>query len=174
MTNVTKYGYQSLPVTADADALGEDFCTVKKASLGATTATIDTVLSNDYIANAIANGTDRYISPDKQIDASTCVLPDTTWFVKNLDHKTFPDSLDILFNKIINVENYNVFMDEEYPQYLVYNDADGSIAPMIPDNMNTTDRYNADFFESLKKIMKFLFNLIKDEISNKINPAPVE
>ena len=174
MTNVTKYGYQSLPVTADADALGEDYCTVKKASLGATTATIDTVLSDDYIANAIANGTDRYISPDKQIDASTCVLPDTTWFVKNLDHKTFPDSLDILFNKIINVENYNVFMDEEYPQYLVYNDADGSIAPMITDNMNTTDRYNADFFESLKKIMEFLFNLIKDEISNKINPAPVE
>ncbi|MBQ5592289.1 MAG: hypothetical protein IIU80_05035 [Clostridia bacterium] len=174
MTNVTKYGYQTLPVVKNADSLGEDYCTVENASLGATAATLNTVLSDEYIADAVANGTDRYLSPDKQIDASTCVLPNTTWFVKNLDHKTFPESLNILFNKIINVENYNVFMDEDYPQYLVYNDEDGSVTPMVPDNMNTTDRYNTDFFASLKKIIEFLFNLIKDAVMSKINPAPVE
>ena len=174
VTNVTKYGYQTLPVIKDADVLGEDFCTVTKASFGATTATIDTVLSDDYIAAAQANGTDRYISPDKQIDASTCVSPDTTWFVKNLKHQTFPTVINPLFNYIINAENPNVFDNEDFPQYLVYNQQTDTLSPMVPENMNTTERYNPDFFEALKKVMTFLFNLIKDAIASKVNPAPVE
>ncbi len=174
MANVTKYGYQTLPVVEHADVLGEDFCTVTKASLGATTSTIDTVLSDDYIAAAQANGTDIYISPDKQIDASTCVLPDTTWFIKNMQHQNFPTSIDPLFNYIINAENPTVFNNEDFPQYLVYNEETDTISPMTADNMNTTEKYNPDFFEALKKIFEFLFNLIKDAISSKINPAPAE
>ncbi len=174
MANVTKYGYQTLPIIENADVLGEDFCTVKKASLGATTSTIDTVLSDDYIAAAQANGTDRYISPDKQIDASTCVLPDTTWFIKNMKHANFPDSINRLFDRIINIDDFTVFNDADYPQYLVFDDETQLIYPMTSDNMNTTERYNPDFFESLKKIFEFLFNLLKDTISSKINPAPAE
>ena len=174
MANVTKYGYQVVPVVKNADVLGEDFCTTAKASLGATTATIDTVLSDEHLASAVANGTDRYISPDKQIDASTCVLPNTTWFIKNMKHANFPESINRLFDKIINIDNFNVFSDADYPQYLVYNDEDASISPMVAENMNTTERYNPDFFASLKKIIEFLFNLIKDAVMSKINPAPAE
>lgn len=176
MANVTKYGYQSLPIIENADVLGEDFCTVTKASLGATTSTIDTVLSDDYIAAAQANGTDKYISPDKQIDASTCVLPETTWFIKNMKHANFPDSINRLFDRIINIEGFNVFSDADYPQFLVYDDETSAIYPMIPENMNTTERYNPDFFKSLKKIFEFLFGLIKDAIANSTAPeaAPAE
>lgn len=174
MANVTKYGYQTLPIIKNADVLGEDFCTVKKASLGATTSTIDSVLSDDYIAAAQANGTDRYISPDKQIDASTCVLPDTTWFIKNMKHANFPDSINRLFDRIINIDGFTVFNDADYPQYLVFDDETQLIYPMTSDNMNTTERYNPDFFEALKKVFEFLFNLIKDAISGAVNPAPTE
>ncbi|MBR3835340.1 MAG: hypothetical protein IKJ69_00960 [Clostridia bacterium] len=176
MSNVTKYGYQVLPVVKNADVLGEDFCTVKKASLGATTSTIDTVLSDDHIAAAQANGTDRYISPDKQIDASTCVLPDTTWFIKNMAHANFPESINRLFDRIINIEDFNVFSDAEYPQYLVYNDETSEIYPMVPENMDTTQRYNPDFFEALKKVFEFLMGLIKDAIADSMAPktAPAE
>ena len=176
MANVTKYGYQSLPIIENADVLGEDFCTATKASLGATTSTIDTVLSDDYIAAAQANGTDKYISPDKQIDASTCVLPETTWFIKNMKHANFPDSINRLFDRIINIEGFNVFSDADYPQFLVYDDATSAIYPMVPENMNTTERYNPDFFKSLKKIFEFLFGLIKDAIANSTAPeaAPTE
>ncbi|MBQ8575730.1 MAG: hypothetical protein IJ447_06785 [Clostridia bacterium] len=171
MANVTKYGYQTIPVTEDADSLGEDFCTVTAASLGATTSTIDTVLSDEYIANAQANGTDKYISPDTQIDASTCVLPDTTWFIKNLDHTTFPPCVNLLFDNIINVDNYNVFMDEDYPQYLVYDTDDEAMYPMYEGNMSTTDRYNPSFWDSLKKVLEFLFGLIKNAIAGAVTPA---
>lgn len=174
MANVTKYGFQTIPVVEDADSLGEDFCTVTAASMGATTATIDTVLPDEYIANAQANGTDKYISPDKQIDASTCVLPDTTWFIKNLDHKTFPKCVNTLFNNIINVDNYNVSMDEEYPQYLVYDFDEDTLSPMFEGNMGTTDRYNPSFWDSLKKVIEFLVGLIRDYLAGIITPAPVE
>ncbi len=174
MANVTKYGYQSIPIIEDADVLSEDFCTVSKASLGATTSTIDTVLSDEYIAEAKANGTDRYISPDRQIDASTCVLPDTTWFIKNMKHANFPETINRLFDKIINIDGFNVLSDANYPQFLVYDDETSEIYPMTSDNMNTTERYNPDFFEALKKILEFLFNLIRNSIADSINPAPVE
>lgn len=174
VANVTKYGYQTLPVVKDADVLGEDFCTVTKASFGATTAEIDSVLSDDYISAAQINGTDRYISPDKQIDASTCVSPDTTWFIKNMQHKTFPLSINPLFDYIINSENPTVFSNEEFPQYLVYNYETDTLSPMTSDNMNTTDRYNTDFFDSLKKIIRFIFNLIKTSIADSVNPTPAE
>ena len=78
------------------------------------------------------------------------------------------------FVYIINAENPTVFDNEDFPQYLVYDYETDTISPMVSENMNTTERYNPDFFESLKKIMEFLFNLIKDAISSKINPAPVE
>ena len=174
VANITKYGYQTLPVVKDADVLSEDFCTVYKASMGATTATIDTTLSDDYIAAAQANGTDKYISPDKQIDASTCALPDTTWFIKNMKHANFPESINRLFDKIINIDGFNVFSDANYPQFLVYDDEASEIYPMTPDNMNTTERYNPDFFEALKKILEFLFNLIRNSIADSIGPAPAE
>lgn len=174
VANVTKYGYQTIPVIKDADVLAEDFCTVYKASMGATTAAIDTVLSDDYIAAAQANGTDKYISPDKQIDASTCALPDTTWFIKNMKHANFPESINRLFDKIINIDGFNVFSDASYPQFLVYDDESSEIYPMTSENMNTTERYNPDFFKALKKILEFLFNLIKTSIADSINPAPAE
>lgn len=174
VANITKYGYQTLPVVEHADVLGEDFCTVTKASFGATTATIDTVLSDDYIAAAQANGTAKYISPDKQIDASTCLFPDTTWFIKNMKHRDFPKSIDPLIDYIINAENPTVFNNSDFTQYLVYDKDADAFSPMTSDNMNTTERYNPDFFEALKKVIEFIFNLIKTSISDSINPAPAE
>ncbi len=167
IANVTKYGYQTVPVVEDADAIGEDVCNVTEASMGAYTATINTVFNDTYLAAAKENGTDRYISPDKQIDASTCVLPNTTWFIKNLTHKNFPTDINNLFDYIINTEDVTVFTDtEKYPQYLVYNEETSSIVPMTEDNMDTTERYFVSFFDALKKLFECIFVLIKDAIAN--------
>lgn len=65
-------------------------------------------------------------------------------------------------------------MDEDYPQYLVYDSDEEAIYPMYEGNMSTTDRYNPSFWDSLKKVLEFLFGLIKDAISGVINPAPAE
>lgn len=56
------------------------------SSLGATVSKIGTAFSDEYIESRKALGYEKYISPDRQTDASTCVFPEYTWFLKNAIH----------------------------------------------------------------------------------------
>jgi len=78
-SNIVKYGLQSVPITKNSNELSDATVTVRESGFGVTAAFIDETFSDEYITNAIENQTVRYISPDRQIDASTCMLPDTTW-----------------------------------------------------------------------------------------------
>lgn len=163
---IVKYGYQTLPITKEGDILSDDICDVHSASIGAVTADVEDEFSRKYMKNASQNGTDRYISPDRQIDASTCLFPERTWFIKNLEHKNFPDIIDGLFNEIINNENYTVNSDKNYTQYLVYNKTEESEAllPMNETNKNTDKKYKVSFFRALGNFFKSLFKIIKNSI----------
>ncbi|MDR3345483.1 MAG: hypothetical protein LBT21_07865 [Oscillospiraceae bacterium] len=68
----------------------------------------------------------KHISPDKTIDASTCLLPEQTWFVRNSAHiggsnndfaKWFLDS----------PKTQTVFSDPNYPQFLEKDEDDNFI-----------------------------------------------
>ncbi len=159
--NVTKYGFQNTPLgTEEVNAVRSDLtCHVVHASMGATATPINEVFTDKYIAAAEAKGTAKYISPDREIDASTAFDPDRTWFVKNLVHDHFPLSVDVLFSNMINEENFNVFSSERYPQYMVYSEETDNIHPLTAENMNTTDHWNTSFFEALLKLFKCLFEL---------------
>ena len=161
IANVTKYGYQTVPVTKEADILSDDICDLRQASMGAVCSDITGTLSSAYIENAKANGTFGFISPDLQVDASACFLPERTWFIKNLEHKNFPDDVNRLFDIIINTDGLTVFDDETYPQYMVYNDETQTISPMNADNQDTTQRYNVSFFDALKKFFSSVIHFIK-------------
>lgn len=146
LANVVKYGYQTIPVTRESDMLSDQLCRVEDASFGATAATINGTLKKSYLKTADS----RFISPDKQIDASTCLLPERTWFIKNLAHKDFPDDVNHLFDAILNDPALTVFDREELPQYLVYNDSTEQLEPMNAENMDTTGRYRQSFFRALR------------------------
>ncbi|MGN1195335.1 MAG: hypothetical protein ACI4SB_07610, partial [Acutalibacteraceae bacterium] len=88
---IAKYGYQIVPIIKSADALADQYVSVNRASFGATTSTVYGTLSEDYIAERIEEGKGQYISPDKQIDASTCIFPDYTWFTKGVNHSDRPN-----------------------------------------------------------------------------------
>lgn len=162
IANITKYGFQSIPITADATIVSDGYCDVFQQSMGATLAKVNEPFPQSYIDEAKANGTDKYISPDGLIDASTCYLPDRTWFIKNLPHANFPKIVLRLVDSIVNNDGYTVFTEENYPQYLVYNKIDGvtSLEPQVPENMNTDAHYKTTFFDAVKEIFKIIFNLI--------------
>lgn len=164
ISNIVKYGYQTLPVTENGDELSDKTVTVRESSFGAITAKVEETFTKNYINNAIANGTDKYISPDKQIDASTCLLPDNTWFIKNMLHDYFPDCVNDLIIEVISNSNYNINSSEEYPQYLVFDDETQTLSPMTADNLNTTDRWDVTYFEAFIKFFRALFNLIKQKL----------
>ena len=97
-----------------------------------------------------------------QIDASTCLFPEKTWFVKNIIHKTFPKAINRLIDAIVNNgSDFTVFSDPELPQYMLYDKEANEITPLVNENMNTDARYHVSFFEAFKKMWKCIFELIK-------------
>lgn len=165
ISNITKYGSQTVPMTSEADMISDTRCSVYDSSKGATTAKILEGFNDDYIEKAKLNGTDKYISPDRLIDASTCLFPETTWFIKELAHKDFPFIINTLIDAIINNDGFTVDSDEKFPRYLIYSDTDNTLLALTAENMNTEVKYETSFFESLKKLFEFIFSYIKQIFS---------
>lgn len=165
-SNIVKYGMQSIPVTDESDGLSDGLCSVNESGFGATAALINEQFSDEYVNNAVVNNTAKYISPDRQIDASTCLVPNTTWFIKNLYHMDFPSCVNGLVSDIVNNEGFTVFSSSEYPQYLVYDKENNALLPMTADNLNTTDRWNHSFFENMVKFFELLFEIISSSLAS--------
>ena len=166
-SNIVKYGKQTIPITENGDDLSDALVTVNESSFGATTSLVNGTLSDEYIESAKQSGTFKYISPDKQIDASTCLSPDTTWFIKDIQHKDFPSCVNGLVSEIVNNEGFTVESSSEYPQYLVYLMDKNELIPMTAENENTTVRWEVSFFEALKVVLRSLFELVSNYLSQK-------
>lgn len=154
--NVAKYGFQMLPVLGADYKMSDTHISTQRASLGAVCANIDTQFSQSYLKDADM----KYISPDKQIDASACKYPEHTWFIKNLTHKHMPMTIDHVFEAIIKAPGYATVNDVEgYPQFLMASDDGSVIQPATADNTQITiDRVNTS---PLLAIIKAALNIIK-------------
>lgn len=173
---LAKYGYQMMPLIESCDELGDTLVTLKKASFGATCSKVYNTLSDEYIAERVEKGYGKYISPDKQVDASTCLFPDYTWIVKGVHHDTWAaDDDQIIYNICTYDGQYTVNTDSYYPQFMIYNDEDGYFYPMTEDNHNVTnwdaeeveEHTPENFFKAFINAIKSFFELIKREISEK-------
>ena len=141
---ISKYGFQTLPICETNYLVSDQFASVKRSSFGATTGTIYEDLSDEYIAERTEVGYGKYISPDKQIDASTCLFPDSTWFIKGSSHSNWSDWELRLLYEIVSSEEQMTIYDSCWPsQFVVYsydNDEDatwGSIEAMTTENCDT-------------------------------------
>lgn len=164
-----KYNIPSIPVYADGDEQADMFTGTKEASFGATTAKLDKELSDSYINNLADK---KYLSPDHKIDASTCMFKDTTWFIKDNAHASFPDSIDDLMAAFINSKGtMTVFDDPNYPQFLQYNEADESITPVegldpeVPESGSNEKRFSS-FIRFFTAILNFFRKLFSGEFEN--------
>lgn len=161
-SNIAKYGLQIIPVSKDNDVVSDGTCEISQSSMGATAAGVESVFDDEYIENAKNNGTYKYISPDSQIDASTCLFPDSTWFVKDIEHENFPDHIEEIFTDIINIDGFTVFDNPSFPQYLVYKEETDTVIPMTNENMNTTAHWDVSYSDALVTFVKSLFTIIKN------------
>lgn len=113
---VSKYNLPLPPLFAGCNKMSDGVAETCYTSFGATAADYGKTLSADYIAN-MSEEDKKFLSPDEKIDASTCLFPEKTWFIKNSYHDHFPSSIDVLLEEILTTD-MNVFSDEKYPQYL--------------------------------------------------------
>ena len=104
---------------------------LKDSSVGATVAPLRESLGDGYTQKI--NDGHNHISPDNHIDASTCALPENTWFAKDMVHCTTHDGHGELYRWFFendnNPEILNVHSNPDYPQFLQNNVSEQTLTP---------------------------------------------
>lgn len=169
---ISKYGFQHSPITTSKDKIGDQLISVTNSSFGATTGTIFEDLSDEYVAERIAEGKGKYVSPDRKVDASTCMFPDQTFFVKGASHSDWTQSeseicsMGICADHQITVDEYSGY------HFRVYNYDTNTSAEMTTENCNTefwtvdeSERSDnpVKAFTAYVKSVKNLFNALKSK-----------
>ncbi len=70
-------------ISSNAETNSDCLVPLSSSSLGATYVSRNSRLSDEYLASL---DTQKYVSPDKTLDASTCLFKDTTWFYNDQIH----------------------------------------------------------------------------------------
>ncbi|MBR5112427.1 MAG: hypothetical protein IK097_03275 [Clostridia bacterium] len=161
VSDIVKYGFQSYPITKHSEIQSDTIVRVDKAGFGVTGSEIGKILSDSCIRDSFSNGNSKYISPDLTIDASTGLLKDSTWFIKNLTHGNFPTCVDDLIYHIVNTETLDAVSDKEYPQYLFYDEDEDTIAPLVSTEKQTKlDEFNANNAKNFMRVIKPVFRAV--------------
>lgn len=152
---ISKYNKAPFPFSEDGNFTGDGFVALSNASLGATCAMNGETLPDDYTQAKYPET--NYISPDRVIDASTCLLPDNTWFIKDLAHGEKPDYYYQMINRIL-YEDLDVHTSETLPQF-VKNTGD-AIVPLTEEEPEP----EMSLFEKIIALFKNLFNMLIDAL----------
>ncbi|MDR3345297.1 MAG: hypothetical protein LBT21_06915 [Oscillospiraceae bacterium] len=127
------YGNPAVPLVKDARANTDIMVEVAKASGGATAARFGSTLGALYVQK-IDDG-HNHVSIDGQIDASTCVLPEQTWFIKNVMHSQPFDWRDTFAQWVFDAPGQvTVHTSTEYPQFMTYNKKTGVVSALTAES----------------------------------------
>lgn len=111
---VSQYGFASIPVYDNCTAMGDMLVETKYSSFGATTAQMGKELQLNMNSE-----NSKYYSKDKLVDASSCLFPDYTWFVRGVNHAGATGECEKLISWAILFDGQpTVFGNEAYPQFV--------------------------------------------------------
>ncbi len=159
---VAKYGSRTVPIVKEANAQSDSTVFTANSSHGATTAPLYGTFSDEFIRGVKTANGGKYLSPDRQIDASTCLLPDHTWFIKNVYHQNTPSAIETMVAEILNYDGYTTVFDlEQYPQYLDYDRETGALSP-LPQDAPASKAPKYSFFQKLVELFRLIINLLKN------------
>ena len=120
---VAAYNVQRTPIIETWKNDSDETVDTKYASVGATVAPLGETLGDKYVQKV--NDGHNHISPDNKIDASTCALPENTWFIKDMLHCTTHDGHGELYRWFYEnddgEEMLTVHSNPAYPQFLQNN-----------------------------------------------------
>ncbi len=169
---ISKYGFQIAPICESRNEIGDQFVTTKRSSFGATTSDVFSPLDNAYIEKQKSLGLERYISPDNIVDASTCLFPDYTWFMKGSSHSAWSDFENSLMYTVATADKQLTVNDFECTQFVYRNNATDEAYPLTKENCNTeswsedstTDTYDnpySKYSTMLRVLIDWLIKLFK-------------
>ena len=122
----SNYNFQIEPVAATAKQTSDQVIETVHTSGYATCANL-----GETLPASVKDG--KYVSVDRVIDASTCFLPDNTWFIKNMQHVGFDNSQNqCKFYAWLMTTDKQVTVNSnpDYPQFMLYNDETKVLSPL--------------------------------------------
>ncbi len=110
----SQYNFAPIPVYENSVNMGDMLVETMYTSFGATTAPYGEKLDLDF------NSPDaKYYSKDCLIDASTCLFPEYTWFIRGINHAISPAPyMDFTDWAILYDGQPTVFSDPDHPQFV--------------------------------------------------------
>ncbi len=149
------YNVQRTPLVTLWKSTSDGTVDTKYASLGATCSNVKEPLDDSYLAS-LENR--EYLSPDNMIDASTCALPECTWFVRDWLHCNGNAGIDELFSLVMTSDEVSVKSFDKFPQFLEADDDADMIYPVTasPDALTRLKER-----PSYLNFIRYIFSLIK-------------
>lgn len=124
--NVAEYDIQMYGVGESYDIENADgIIQLDSTSMGAYAANVGETLPEGYVqqntSKNCSDPTHNHISPDRVVDASTAMLPDTTFYFKGQKHEQTARNDAILEIALLILENKitDVYSNPDYPQFTV-------------------------------------------------------
>lgn len=128
---ITKYNVQLPPLFEYSNQQADGYVEVPSMSFGATCADMGKTLSASYINYLKKAGKSKYLSKDKAIDASTCLFPDNTWFIRNISHDNWASPIHTMIMSFLSSgKQCTIKSKSKYPQFLEYNEKKNTISPL--------------------------------------------
>ena len=164
---VAGYNIQRTPLVEAMNNHSDATVDTKYASAGATVALLDETLGDDY-KQACTDCGHNHLSPDGVIDASTCILPENTWFIKDMLHSICHDGIMEMYNWFAYAdEYYDVWSNPAYTQFLqndkpnlrmipMGNFAEGAVAPEFEEG----DSYYNKFEKYVMPVTDGIFSFL--------------
>lgn len=107
----------------------------------------------------------KYISPDKTVDASTCLFPDKTWFIRNIPHAELCVELDLMVYTLLTTKDEaTVDTYREYPRFMQYIAETNSICSDVESVELATP--SDSLIERLLKLFKSIITTLVNVIAN--------
>ncbi len=128
---ISKYNVSLPPLFEYGGQQADGYVELAKQSFGAITCDVGKSLSVNYLDYIASTGKSRYISKDQAIDASTCLFPDYSWFLKDCTHSKWASSVHNFIMEIFHSKKqYTINTNSKYPQFLKYNDSKNKLTPI--------------------------------------------
>ncbi len=127
LTFISNYGTPMAPYYKHSELVGDGVLETVLTSNFATVAPLGATLDDEYIAGIA----DKYISPDKTLDASTAKYKNQTWFVRNAGHVPTDygsDFSEFVLWLALAREQPKVTTDKSYPRFMTLDAENNLIA----------------------------------------------
>jgi hypothetical protein len=157
---IAAYGFPTQPFTEDNLSYAADgLIDTARESSGATCAPHGAFLPQDY-QQAVADG-HNHVSPDWKVDASTCLFPEQTWFLKNQVHFTW--SFDGFIDFLVTSRNQPTVWDNAaYPQFMTRLQ-DKSFVPTQPEPSSVAVTLGGAIWNFATRVVQVILQQIKSD-----------